>query len=96
MPKSHIHYRSYFKETNMIDSHTMINPIIQGESTDTLLECSNCLDYLTQTANSTMREELSPQAYVGLGVLMECVAYAIRYEAERLNKQPAAGVDLTQ
>ncbi len=72
----------------MIYSHSMVNPIIQGESVDTLIEVANCLDYLSSTFSSIAIDDAPPQAHLGLSVLMECVLYAVRHEVERLKEYP--------
>lgn len=68
------------------DSHHLVNPIVQAEPADTLAHCSDCLAYLTESASVVGKGELSPTAFMGLQMLLDCVRSAIDYEGERLSK----------
>jgi hypothetical protein len=59
---------------------------IQGETGDTLAHCSDCLTYLAESAGGINESELSPNAFVGLQMLLDSVRAAIDYEQHRLNE----------
>jgi hypothetical protein len=71
----------------MINSHHLVNPLIEGMTSDTLGRCEESLAYIAETITSLQSQEATAVAYQGLQSLMECVQYALAYEAERLSNE---------
>ncbi|MFT5420080.1 MAG: hypothetical protein ACI9D5_000821 [Candidatus Endobugula sp.] len=70
----------------MIKPHHLVNPIIQGETGDTLAHCSDCLAYLAESIGVLHEGEVSPNGFIGLQMLLDSVRAAIDYEHQRLNE----------
>ena len=71
----------------MINSHRLVNPLVEGMTSDTLGRCEESLAYISETITSLQNQEATPIAYQGLQSLIECVQYALAYEAERLRQE---------
>ncbi|MEO0443118.1 MAG: hypothetical protein AAFZ92_05170 [Pseudomonadota bacterium] len=70
----------------MKDSNTMVNPIIQGEASYTLTECSHCFTYFAESTAALSPDDISKDAFLGLRAFIECVSLAIHHENLRLQK----------
>lgn len=81
----------------MIRSHRLINPLIEGMTSDTLGRCEESLAYIAETVITLQTQEASPLAYQGLQGMIDCIQQALSYEIERLNKDAlsnATGAEL--
>jgi hypothetical protein len=56
-------------------------------TSDTLGRREESLAYIAETIPSLQGQEATAVAYQGLQNLMECVQYALAYEAERLSNE---------
>ena len=68
-------------------SNYRINPLIQIQSTDTLLHCSHCLSYIAESITGLSEADTPITAYQGLQSLVECIQLALDYETHRLRDQ---------
>ncbi len=62
---------------------SILNPIIQSHTTDTLGFCSDSLAYLRESIGKLELEEVPNQAQRGLQTILDCISHAIDFETIR-------------